>query len=740
MTPTHEDEVCEPEEPVIGPQPEPAPIAGPQPQPASVDRMLSTAGGPRTKERPILEHYTPLRFAWPGGLDFEAELGGQRERFVDVWNEDGVPRTVFSTYINGSSAFTVSKAPTVVPARSSARIAVTFAPQVDGMQHATLQVAPERGVGASKDLIGHATRRETVTPASPTSTKRIEEQASEPVATDNTKNTWRLAGPPTIDLGDNLVGVRTRHTTSVFALDREQGPRIRARVVGDASIRLLQSPLFLPGTRSDFQASNEFKLEHVPSKRGVSSSTLEIEILDAPHETFRYPIAARSHEAGEPTHEEEAAANRARDDERERNAEAAAARRENERLGKQRGTAEHFTKEDERDFELGLSDAKGALYMVFERRRNGIDTAGREIGEFARKKPAPEQPSRLEQLAWMALDLASAAFAGGLAKAIEPAVSKILSHTVSREAPPSWQDPLGERGEVTSNPSKAIVGAITDGAKHIVKTSLKKGKSPSDSDPDTVDDHDSTGVATSSTGQTYATASTNPEAAYLAIQADSLVLDREAEMPDVVAAYRALWPTFRVDPQRAISAMSAIASGIRSKGEHANAIQTEHTVRKWVQYVAETAGIGDATRTFDGEHPLEAKDGLIDVQVTADHAHPENRVKIVGARIDGLRHDVVKRLRKQRLIDLGLPVRVATNFNSPSQSLTVTRHANGNVDFSEDTTSRDRAQWLARKAAAGGRGPDAIAGARLLIESEVMVENLEAVPVKNDSAERRTKR
>lgn len=289
MTPTHEGEVCEAEEPVCEPESEPEPQVGTSRlAPASVDRIVAGVAGPPVKERSILEHYSPLRWMWPGELGIDADVGGHRERVVEVWNDDGVPRSLFSVYITGSSAFTVVKAPSVIPPRSSAKITVAFTPHSDAVDRATLLVAPERGVGVAKPLVGHATRPETVTAPSPTTVERPAPSRETPVI-DNSKNTWRLAGPSTIDLGDNLVGARTSHTTSVFALDREQGPRIRARVVGDGSITLKQSPLFLPGTRSPYHASNELALEHAPTKRATSSAMLEIEILDAPHETFRYP-------------------------------------------------------------------------------------------------------------------------------------------------------------------------------------------------------------------------------------------------------------------------------------------------------------------------------------------------------------------------------------------------------------------------------------------------------------------
>jgi hypothetical protein len=736
------DQVCEPEqdEPVHD---EPAPAISDAPSPAHVDKLVQKTGTPPPgmlgEQSPLLSHpakASPLHFVWGSELSFDGEVGKHRVQAAALFNDDDKPYHLPSVQVTGSEAFRIEQRPTIVAPHSVAMIEISFTAARAVTERGKLRVETPDGQTASLSLIG--TGREKAKPKASSSppSRLVEPAIAKPKSLDNSKNTWRLAAPSKIELGDHLVGERADHTTSIFALDRQQGPRVRAQVIGDPSIQLARAPLFLPGSQQPYDESRAFKLAHVPTKSGEVSAVLEIEILDAPSEVFRYAVSAGAHAVGEPTIAEQHKADEQRrtsQDEARREEER---RREMDRLGKQRGTIENFVKEDERDFGHAYNAAVSALSIMRIKRDIGISAARDEVGEFIRKKPAPEQPSKLEHLAWLALDLASAAIAGGVAKGIEPAVTAIFSSVRTTGAGPSWNDPLEENTKVTTSPSKALVGAVTDAIKHIIKQSLKKGNDAPGDDLGPIDGTTGIPVGTSRDGMTFAKASSNPEATFFAIQRESLV-DEESKRAkeDVQVIYDALWPEFRVRPGHAIAAMKAVATSLTSEHEQAVSTQSEASVRQWVRYIAETAGLERATRTFDEEHPLTNLDGLIDLEIEADHTQPGKPAKIVAGRLDGVKKDVVKRFRRQQLSNLHLPVRVHTTFGLPGMSLAVTRHANGDIAFAEDTTQKDRGRWLAAKAYAHGRGRDAIQGARILMEEEVLVHSLGDVPTHNDSAE-----
>ena len=96
------------------------------------------------------------------------------------------------------------------------------------------------------------------------------------------------------------------------------------------------------------------------------------------------------------------------------------------------------------------------------------------------------------------------------------------------------------------------------------------------------------------------------------------------------------------------------------------------------------------------------------------------------ARLTGAMDDVVKKIESRPLNELGLTVRAAGDFNSPTSTLTVLRRADASVAYAHTEGGEERG-WLERKAAAHGRGPDALWGARILLEQELMTNTLKTV-------------
>ncbi|MDQ3368979.1 MAG: hypothetical protein M3680_26445 [Myxococcota bacterium] len=223
---------------------------------------------------------------------------------------------------------------------------------------------------------------------------------------------------------------------------------------------------------------------------------------------------------------------------------------------------------------------------------------------------------------------------------------------------------------------------------------------------------------------------------FFAVLATGLASDGAGRAKQISGqTYNALFPLLRTAPEHAIAAMNAIGAGIRGELDYARELQEEQSIRKWVQFVAETSGADSAHGSFDDADPVKRVDGLIDCTIRASYPDPQRRVEVVSTRVNGVKQGILKRLTRQRLLDLALPVRATADFGSPSASLAVVRTAAGAINYTENTQPNGRAGWLERKAQTYGRGADAAWGARMMIEEEVMAQPLDASKVSGDSAD-----
>ncbi len=720
-----------------------------KPEPPDVDRLVTGVSRAQTPHTPSpgsgrdvlpgLEALQPLRWAmdWarPTALNLELEVGRHRDVTLQVFNDDNVTRQLDSVYAAGTSAFTVHETPpTSIGPRSSASIVVRFEPMTETVERGWLIATADRGPGGTMSLVGRGTPRiakavKAVKPEPPHNDATSALPRDHEPAIDNAANTWKLAAPPTIDLGDHVVGKRTKETASIFALGREQGPRIRASLHGDPAIRLLAAPLYLPGAGQPYDETKALAFDVKPSRKGELASTLEIAIMDAPHETFRYPVVAGAHHVGGPNRAEEREANQetARNAKESADATAERARVEQE-IAAESERDTHFHEGHKGKLAEARYQAELALTALYQKRLNGIGAAETEIGEFVRQQTIVK-PSLLEQLAWMALDAATAGIAGGIAKRLEG----FLTATFKVPSPGGLPD-----REVS--PSKAIAAIFTDGLKETIKKSakLRPGGSTTGTSISPGGDPD---VGTTADGDTFAMRSENPKAAFFMLQRDALADESQLRANQLVAtAHNALLPTLKVDPGKAIAAMKSVTAALAADQTFASLIHAEHSVRKWVRYVAETSSNDSSpNRKFDENHPLTSIDGWIDITIRADESHPEKPVVVTGARLNGVKAKVVERFAKHPLIKLDVPVRAAADFGSPSASLTVVRHSGGNVEYTENRSpdGQPSSRWLEQKAVAHGRGRDAEWGARILVEQEIMSRTLNQLVggVDNDSKE-----
>ncbi|MDX2089177.1 MAG: hypothetical protein SFX73_15070 [Kofleriaceae bacterium] len=551
----------------------------------------------------------------------------------------------------------------------------------------------------------------------------------------------RFAYAPKIDLGDVVVGDRSTHETSVYALDATgQGPRVDATVSGDPAFSLSRAPLFLPAIGGTFDPSYGFKLDFRPTRAGTFEGTLTVHVLDATNETFHIPLRAGAHAPGGRTRTEQAVARTTSEAKNVQELLRHAHDAETDAtIAAEWTQMEPYPSGAKAKLDSLRIDALAALGTLDIKQQGGIAVASEEIGKFQRKPPAGND-SLLEQLAFAALDLATASIAGAVAGRLKGLVKIAATPNVSAQVPHPMLPQ--RRAKPEGKPIEAdegIIGLFTDGMKHLVKASGTHAKHALKGSPSTASAAWSSEVDTSAELGTYAKFSADPTAQFIAIQTDGLAdLSHGRKTRSAVRAYDALLPMLRTRPEHAIASMQAIVTALSEAASDVTQTQAEQSVRHWVRYL-QASSPGTANRPFSQEAPMDKIDGMIDVRLSAD-ARPAEPVQAVGARLFGVRKAVVERLAKHSMRDLGLTVRAHSNLRSPSASITVVRAPDGTIEFSENPTPESHTQgWFARRAEAFGAGRDAPRGARMLIE-EILPKSLGEVAhgasnIENDSVD-----
>jgi len=550
-----------------------------------------------------------------------------------------------------------------------------------------------------------------------------------------TPETPLIAVAAQVDVGDLALGRHARKIIPVLNLDPTNEAVIAVRVLGTPALRIVSAPDRLRPSREGFDASRQLELEFRPVSAGRFAASIEVVMgwpNDArPAQTIHVAVVGGAHDPTGPTLDEQdaerAAAERAEQEKSKHDAEQASIDRAI-RAEEKRDT--HFHEGHKRRLGNARQQAEITLNGVYQSRRSGIDRARGTIGEFRRVQPKDDS-SLLAELAWFALDVASAGIAGGVAKRLEPALKSILGG--SRVTPYPMNDgqiSVHSIEEVPAGPG--LVGLVTDGIKHLVKTGTKAATKQA--------------VGGDGEEQGKPALSVDAREDFLLAHQEALVTDTMQQASDVtIRAHDALLPMLEREPDKAVDVMNRIAKELADEQPHAAAEQKQQTVVQWVRYVAQSSlgtvasrnkktgetesltAIRGANEKLEGNKALHRHDGLIDVSFTADFHHPEQPVKLIRARVHGVRDEVARLLAGQPMNTLGLPVRASGLLGGPSVSVTVVRDEAGTIAFTDNTTVEwQQATWLARKAgvATNGGSSDEQRGAKKLIEEEIMVKSL----------------
>lgn len=532
--------------------------------------------------------------------------------------------------------------------------------------------------------------------------------------------------PRQLALGDHEVGTQSFHDTPVFNAEPYSEASVSYRLTGDPSFALVSAPDRLRPSREGLDPGKAVRLVFSPARRGRFAGSLEISMvwptLGRGPEVLRVPLAAEAHRAGEPTIADQAAEDAASASALERDAQEHAQReRTMAAIAAEAQRDTHFPAGPLRELGNARDAARDALDLVFEKRKNGADAADKLVSAFVRPPSPKEQPSLAEQLAWVALDMATAGVAGAIARRLEPVVASLLTVRTAAHTGRS-----GAVASQTSLPGRPLVALFTDAVKDAVKQTGRAARSDAD--------------ASSSTQ-----APLDGQVAFFLVLHGSLADQRYAEKRSAVTAHDALLPTLLTAPDQAVAAMRAIAEGLRAEADNVANVQLQAALEQWIRYLAQTSmgavGVGEASdrklrmrghnsltdmrmaahaprdTQLASARPLPVFDGLIDVRFEADALRPERAARLTGWRIVGVSDAVERQFEARPLAGASLPIRATGSLGSTAMAVTVTRDEAHNVAFDDDTGAPgQRSSWLARKVGdRRGSVTSQTAGARQLL-------------------------
>ncbi len=546
-----------------------------------------------------------------------------------------------------------------------------------------------------------------------------------------------IAAPLRIQAGDLQLGKHVEIDVPVWNLDASADANVSVELDAPAALRVVAAPTRLWPSHAGFDPSKMIRLEFRPTAAGRILGDLTVAMswpgVSRANEVIHIEVAGGAHAPGaEPLDVQDALsashaltreAEAARDRERGRVDQAILDEEERDT---------HFHEGHKRRLDNARTIASNNLGLIYNARRDGIQKADEEIGVFVRALP-PESSRVAQDLAAFAIDLATAGIAGGLAKRLEPAIKSIfgtseaMRHTIRSGA-------VRIPGRVAENAGPGIVGLIADGVKHLTKAA---GKGVRD-------------AASSGTGADEARhegISADAKSDFLESHRAALRNDTPARAEEVtIRAHDALLPTLQTNHEKAIAAMTEIAMGLKEEAGVASGIQRRETELQWIRLVAQTSlgstsateasahgmatggrasltRLASANQTLDDQRPTMPRDGLIDITFTASQDHPEDKVKVTGIKLLGVRKRVAEQVRNIRMLDLGLPARASGFLSGNRSSVTVVRDEGGNVDYTDNTrVPWEQSTWLARKIGVMTHAGDADErrGARQLIEDEIM--------------------
>ncbi|MEO6776083.1 MAG: hypothetical protein ABI467_24185 [Kofleriaceae bacterium] len=560
-----------------------------------------------------------------------------------------------------------------------------------------------------------------------------------------------ISGPPTVDLGDDVVG-RTHFEELQLFNNQNLDAYVRVHVEGSPAIVLVSAPERLTPSRDGVDPAAAIRLAFSPTAKGRVHGTLVVQAgwQNAIHvpQVLRIPIEAAAHEEGQPSiaeeetdQREQAAKEKAEADDQaqmQHATEAADARLDDPKLAnKLPGTA--AARQRFQDAETAAGDA---LSDLFDNRRVGIETAKDEAAKFHRRTPAYEE-SVLESLAWAALDVATAGIAGALGKKIEGALLKTVG--VAEHALPNG----GRAAAKEFSPSKSVVAFFTDSMKDVVKRGAGAGTAATKHAAATHTAHGNPGLPTEPQVEDPGP-SADPLLAFFQTEKIGLIDQHRGKATTVAQHARyALEPMLDDAPRQAIAAMVEIAAGIRDvTGQEIPANkQALASATHWIEYVAQASlGVvssdearrdhkrvgdeGESTTSITSANAAptvrgapSAHDGLVDLKFVANRSHPTEPVTILSGRVHGVSKDTYDHLRRIPLREAHVPVRAYAipNGTDAVVGLEAIRDEAGNVEFTDDTGAPGMpGHWFASRIGEPAGGPDAqIRGARELMEEMV---------------------
>lgn len=556
----------------------------------------------------------------------------------------------------------------------------------------------------------------------------------------NAPNTPSVATAP-FEMGDRHVGVRTG--MEIPFTNMEQTYLVASwKLTGDPAFRLDAAPTTLRPYHEGFDPTKTIKISVEPAKEGYLQGELEMhaswpniqEMVYSPPRAktsvFKVPVRAAAYKSGTATlgerdaekREEEARKKKESDD-------VAETKRVDKEIADELEKDDSYHEGDKIRLETERNAAKIYLETLFQNRRDAIGAAKTEVGNFVRRKPPPVGESWLAQFAWMALDIATAGIAEGLAKKLEPMLEGLLTHNVG-----GWTGKGDDRRYVRLKPvtPTALIGIVTEGVKESVLKGAGAGVDAA---------KNNNGSNQRAPAMKEGTISPNPVANFFQTQSEALNSQEEGRALNIMTrAFLALVPQVKKPrvkqrSEAAIKSMAALGAGIKAEQKSAGTTQAQESVTQWVRMLAhESLGERDANqavregdklggnpsltdmdaanKSFDRNHAQKKHDGLIDIRVAA--SADTSFAPVTGAKLLGVKRAVATRFSTIPLENISLPIRISSDFNgSAHESVVVVRDEAGNIDYTEKTGGNGPSMnWLGRY---GGASKDPKEGAKKLM-------------------------
>ncbi len=531
-------------------------------------------------------------------------------------------------------------------------------------------------------------------------------------------STRRAAAVASVDFGDIVTDETAFENVYVF----NQYPDLAflsVHIEGSDSFRVASSPSHLNPSANGFDPTAAIRVAYSSRTRKVDRASLiaTLQWRDATTETVRIGLRGAAHKSKEGSHAEEQA-QIAEDTAREREAREREVKAKEEEARISREEAKGGS--DDRRITNAAGKLTAELENLFEMQKLGVERASHDVAKYQRRKPVPPPPSVVEQLAWLALDLAAGKVASLLKAGINATSAGWSKGTPAEE---------GWGYTVPAKPGTKAAGIAPVGAvlSFVVGKVTEKSVKHAKQSADTTAEHQDT------SGQNEA----DKQFDYFEMQSERVAHKQRDTQLNTLDLKRSLIHLDNPrDAGKAAAALVAAAGAVRAQQEAARSIQAAESTKGWIHCVSHSSlgsvsaqdtrdhgrkALADGTATAKIDNAVASKpyDGVIELEFDADPINAGGHVKVTSASLLGVSNVAAASLQldKKTLRSAGLPIRARSSAASSPMSVSIARDEAGNVQFRDDSGAAGMpTPWLSRRGGKAGSESAAQNAAKKLID------------------------